>query len=188
MLEDIYMNSKVFAIGRFNPPTKGHEEMVLKVLKVARQYKDRYPRIYVTQTHDVKKNPLEIGQKLAYLKAAFPGINFKPIKNIIEAIQDINEEGIEYPILVTGTDRANSYDTMMKKGIEGGHTDFINYTVVPIMRDSDADDASGASATKAREYAKNNNLEKFMNISPSKLTSEQKEMLFHSVRHGMGAE
>jgi len=162
--------------------------MIKSVLNVANQHGDRYPRIYVTRTHDSKKNPLDIGKKLTFLRASFPGIEFKDVKNIIEAIQDINEEGIKYPIIVSGIDRAPSYKKIMQQGIEEGHTNFENFKIISLPRDPDSDNIVGASATKARQYAKKGDLESFKKISPSKLNDKQTKMLYDLVREGMGVK
>lgn len=160
--------------------------MIKAVMSVAKQHGDRYPRIYVTGSHDAKKNPLDIGKKIAYLRAAFPGIEFKPIKNVIAAIQEVSLENVKHPVLVAGSDRAPGYERTLQKGIEGGHTHFEDYKVVPLQRDPDADDVTGASATKARELAVAGDIEGFKQIAPSKLSDEQKELLYNAVREGMG--
>ena len=66
----------VFAFGRFNPPTTGHEKLIKKVASVAGS--NPY-RIYPSFTTNPKKDPLPHSLKVAYMRKMFP----KHRKNII---------------------------------------------------------------------------------------------------------
>ena len=182
------MKSLVFAIGRFNPPTKGHEEMIKKVVSVAKQETAPFI-IFTTQTHDSKKNPLDINTKLAYLRMAFPGIPIVDVKNIIEAIQHVDNQGVNNVIVVAGIDRVNSFAELIQRGIDGNHFENIkSVSSVLLNRDADSETVTGASATKARKFAEDGNLNKFIEISPSKLNTKQAEQLYTSVRKGLGVQ
>ena len=62
------MSKLVFAFGRFNPPTIGHEVLMNKAKAVGgKDY-----RIYVSKSQDRKKNPLTYKDKIKYLKKIFP--------------------------------------------------------------------------------------------------------------------
>ena len=66
----------VFAFGRFNTPTTGHEKLIDKVASVAGS--NPY-RIYPSFTTNPKKDPLPHSLKVAYMSNMFP----KHKKNII---------------------------------------------------------------------------------------------------------
>ena len=61
----------VITFGRFNPPTIGHE----KLLKSAASEASRLGydlKIYPSRSVDAKKNPLQPGAKIEYMKKMFP--------------------------------------------------------------------------------------------------------------------
>ena len=58
----------VFAFGRFNPPTTGHEKLIQKTASVA----GSNPwRIYPSFTQNPKKDPLPHALKIAYMRKMF---------------------------------------------------------------------------------------------------------------------
>ena len=61
----------VFAFGRFNPPTIGHQKLIDKVITIAKRVKG-LPVLYVSATQDKKKNPLSAKDKLKYIKMVYP--------------------------------------------------------------------------------------------------------------------
>ena len=58
----------VFAFGRFNPPTTGHEKLIQKTASVAGS--NPY-RIYPSFTQNPKKDPLPHSVKTAYMRKMF---------------------------------------------------------------------------------------------------------------------
>ena len=58
----------VFAYGRFNPPTTGHEKLIQKVVSVAGS--NDY-RIYPSHSQNAKKDPLPQALKTAYMRKMF---------------------------------------------------------------------------------------------------------------------
>ena len=61
----------VFTFGRFNPPTIGHQKLLQRVLRVAKQ-KGGDAHIFGSFSQDKKKNPLSHTDKMKYLKEMFP--------------------------------------------------------------------------------------------------------------------
>ena len=57
----------VFAFGRLNPPTVGHQKLIDKVITMAKRVKG-LPVLYVSASQDKNKNPLTAKQKLDYLE------------------------------------------------------------------------------------------------------------------------
>ena len=64
------MSTAVFAFGRFNPPTIGHEKLVNAVIAI-NQREGGTALIYGSHSQDNRKNPLSHIQKFKYLKKMF---------------------------------------------------------------------------------------------------------------------
>ena len=79
--------SVVFTFGRFNPPTIGHEKLIKKVIS---QSKGNNYRIYVSQSSDPQRNPLEYKEKVQLMRKMFP----KYGRNIIFNKKIINYSAI----------------------------------------------------------------------------------------------
>ena len=56
-----------FAFGRMNPPTAGHEKLIMKVQSIAKRIKGD-AIIYVSASQDKNKNPLDARTKIKYLQ------------------------------------------------------------------------------------------------------------------------
>lgn len=184
--------SIVFAFGRFNPPTNGHEKLMNKVASVA---KSSPYRIYPSQSNDPKKNPLSFDDKVKFMRKMFPKharniIADKDIKTAIEVVTKLYEEGFTSVTMVVGSDRVQEFDALLNKynGVEGRHGKFDFKGGVKIVsageRDPDADDVSGMSASKLRAAAASNNFDLFSKGMPSGYRDGQK--LFNAIRTGMG--
>ena len=110
------MKRVVFAWGRFNPPTIGHEKLLQAVEKIAAG--DDF-LIYPTHTQDKKKNPLDSKTKSDLMKKMFPSMSsnivYDPNTNtIIKALQTL--QGTYHDcVLVAGSDRVSQYDAMISK-------------------------------------------------------------------------
>jgi citrate lyase synthetase len=178
----------VVVIGRFNPPTKGHAVVFRQAAEIAKKHQaDLF--VFVSRTEDNVSNPLSIASKIAYLESFFPGIQFKPMKNAYDAIKNLSNEGYSSVILLAGSDRAPGYNNMISRGMAKSASDpekinLESFEVFQIDRDPDADDTSGASATKMREAAKANNWEAFKNMAPDG-NDKLKKMMFNSVKAGL---
>ncbi len=59
----------IVSFGRFNPPTKGHEENIEAISKLA---KGKPFKIYASQSEDPKKNPLDYEEKIKFMRKMFP--------------------------------------------------------------------------------------------------------------------
>ena len=84
-LKELPNKTVVFAFGRFNPPTTGHELLIKAVKKLAATHKADHA-IYASKTQDSKKNPLSYDTKIKYAQKAFGLVVQKSkAKTIIEA-------------------------------------------------------------------------------------------------------
>jgi DNA-binding ferritin-like protein (Dps family) len=175
-----------FTFGRFNPPTIGHEKLINAVKAAAGKY-----RIYVSKTHDIKKNPLDYNTKMQYLNAMFPAANISndKMKTILEIVVSLYDEGWENITLVVGDDRIADFDKMLNtyNGVEGKAHGYYNFNSINVVsagqRDPDAEGAEGMSASKMRSAAVANDYDSFKQGLPN--TFEHGEQLFKDVQQGM---
>lgn len=181
-----------FTFGRFNPPTVGHEKLIEKVHAVS---KGAY-RIYASQSHDAKKNPVSYTDKIKFMRKMFPRharniISDVKIKTAFDALDSLYEQGYRQVTFVVGSDRVDEFERTLNKynGEKRSSGGFYNFeggvqVVSAGERDPDAEDVSGMSASKMRAAAKDNNFELFAKGLPSGFREAQK--LFNAVRSGMG--
>ena len=181
-----------FTFGRLNPPTVGHGKLLDSVARVA---SGGIYRIYVSQSQDSKKNPLDYRTKVKYIRKMFPKharsvIMDRDIKNIFDILVKLYEEGYTQVNLVVGSDRVSQFEklTDMYNGKKARHG-FYNFqggvnVISAGERDPDAEGVSGMSASKLRQAATANDLQSFMKGMPSGFNDAKD--LFNDVRKGMG--
>lgn len=189
-LKELPSNTVVFAFGRFNPPTTGHELLVKAVKKLAAANKADHA-IYASKSQDAKKNPLSVDKKVHYLKLMFPNTNFVAAnpteRTFIEAAKALNKK-YKNLIMVAGSDRIPEYERILNTY---NGKDFHYDTVQVISageRDPDADDATGMSASKMRAVATKGDYSQFKKGLPSKMREIDGRRLMNDVRQGMGLE
>ena len=66
----------VFAFGRFNPPTIGHQKLIQKVQSMAKQVNGK-GFIFLTHTQNNKKDPLTFQEKQAYIRSQITDPNLE---------------------------------------------------------------------------------------------------------------
>ena len=177
---------------KINPPTALHEKLLESVKDYASsgQY-----FAYTNQSHDSKKNPLQYEQKVKYARKMFPKharniILDHNINNIQDALVSLYEQGFNKVTLIVPDDRFVEYKkvTTMYNGKESrsGYYMFENgvKVVSADIRDPDGDDVSGASASKVRAAAANNDFQIFSNSVPT--TFKENRELFNDIRKGLG--
>ena len=183
-----------FAFGRMNPPTIGHGKLLDKLASVA----GRNPyRLFLSQSNDKKDNPVEYLNKVKHVRKMFPKharyvmIN-KKVKTPWDALSALYDEGFRKVIMVAGSDRVQEYDIRLnmyngKKGAYGFYNFESGIKVVSAgQRDPDAKGAEGASGTKQRGYAADNNFTGFSQGLPKTMSTGDAKRLFNDVRKGMG--
>lgn len=181
------MKTVVFAFGRMNPPTTGHQKLAAGLVAHAKKAKAT-PRIYLS--HSVgKKDPLPYDKKIAFAKKAFGAIVKKsPARNVIQILQSLEKEGFKKVVLIAGSDRVPEF-TKLLKAYNGKEYNFDEIEVVSAgERDPDADDVSGMSASKLRALAKDGNEAEFMRGAPSTLKTTDKKSLYTAVRRALLGE
>ncbi len=151
----------VFAFGRFNPPTIGHQKLLDKVISMAKQVNGK-GFIFLSQKQNNKTDPLTFREKQDYLKIFYPDLSIGDagVKTIIQALQKIQAEGRTRIIMIAGSDRVAEFQKLLNqyngKPDKQGN-DLYKFDSIDVVsageRDPDQEGASGASASKARELA-----------------------------------
>lgn len=173
----------VFSFGRMNPPTAGHEKLVDKVKETAMKEGGK-PYVYLSHTNDRKKNPLSYNDKYRLARRAFGSVmTYSNQKTVINIVKELNKKH-DRLVMVVGQDRIKEFQDMLIK-YNGIEYDFADIKVLSAGdRDPDADDVSGMSASKMRDFAAGSNLNMFTKGLPSSLQGSAKNIM-RDVRKGM---
>ena len=179
----------VFAFGRMNPITNGHQKLVDTVKSIAQKVGGTAV-IVLSHSQDPKKNPLTPSQKVKFAKAAFPGVTFKASNadspNFLSQAASLYESGVTHLHMVGGSDRVPEFKKLLTKY----NGDLFNFQKIEVHsageRDPDADDVTGISASKMREFAAKGNFTQFKKGAPSTMSKEMVKSMYDAVRKGMG--
>ena len=176
--------------GRFNPPTTGHK----KLLDTAKGISGENDfRIYPSRSHDPKKNPLDPGTKIKFMKKMFADyeeeiVNEKDMKTIFDVLMTAQEEGYKEITIVVGSDRLGEFKNLATK-YNGDLYDFESIAVVPGgTRDSDAEGVEGMSASKIRKAVKDDDRKAFARGVPSSLGDDEINNLWNELKRSMGLD
>ena len=182
-----------FTFGRMNPPTIGHGKLLDKIASVA----GRNPyKVFLSQSQDAKKNPLTYSDKIKHVRKMFPKharsiMVAKEVATAMDAVVNLYNQGFRKIVMVVGSDRVTEFDALITKynGKEARHG-FYNFQDIKVVsageRDPDAEGAEGASATKQRAAASDNDFITFSQGVPQSMNTKDTRKLFNDVRKGMG--
>ena len=180
----------VLVFGRFNPPTVGHQKLLQSAQREAKRVNGDL-KIYPSRTQDPKKNPLDPGMKINFMKQMFPDyeeniIDDAGTKTIFDALTSAHGEKYSDVTIVVGQDRLSEFQGLAQKYNGSDLYNFENIVVVSGgARDPDADDVTGMSASKMRAYATDDDFQSFVKGLPPALKTMQKRELFNNVRKSM---
>ena len=180
----------VFAFGRLNPPTIGHQKLIERVITVAKRVKG-LPVLYVSASQDKKKNPLTVKQKVDYLKKLYPrGIQILPAigseRTFMEILKNRFDKRYTDVYMIAGSDRVAEFKRLIKQ-YNGKDYNFDTTEVVSAgERDPDATGATGMSASKMREFAMRNDFTSFKQGLITGTKEKDAMKLFKDLKKGMG--
>lgn len=182
-----------FTFGRMNPPTVGHEKLMDKL---ASEASGNPYRVYLSQSTEPKKNPIDYNAKVKFARKMFPRharqiVSDTSVKNVFDAVKKMYDEGFTSIVMVVGADRVTEFDTLLKKynGTKARHGTYVFESIKVISagdRDPDSDNVSGMSASKMRAAAADGDFTKFGQGLPSKVSNADAKALYNAVRKGMG--
>ena len=178
--------------GRFNPPTIGHETLIKRVAREAKSSGGEY-RIYPSRSEDPKKNPLDAGTKVKYMRQAYPDhanaiVDNPDMRTIFDVLTALDSDGYSTVNIVVGGDRVSEFTSLTQKYNGDAYTfDEIN-VVSAGGRDPDAEGVEGMSASKMRKAAAEDDFDTFSKGVPEGLGKEGKEKLYLTLRQAMQVE
>ena len=185
-------DTAVFTFGRFNPPTTGHEKLIIALARQQSKNAGSLMYVYPSHSQDPKKNPLPHSKKVAYMKKMFrkyaKNIIVSRARNVFEVATELHNKGHRAVVMVVGSDRVDEFDNLLNQynGVEGrhGYYGFDNIEVVSAgERDPDAEGVEGMSASKMRAAAVDNDYDSFSQGLPRGFRDGKQ--LFDDVRKGM---
>jgi hypothetical protein len=192
LLTEIYKTKKskhvAFCFGRMNPPTIGHARL-LNTTARASAGGDYF--IFLSQTQDSKKNPLDYNKKVDFVKSMYPQhadrVSYGGLRTIMEIMEFLYHNNYTDVTYVCGNDRLPAFKELLNKynGVEGGKT-YYKFNSIDIVssgpRDPDDDGIAGVSASAARAAAEAGNKEEFKKITGAGRLATQ---LYRAVRKGL---
>src|SRR5210317_1356450 len=195
LLKEDDRSTAVFAFGRFNPPTIGHEKVINKVQQVANKVNVK-AYIFLSHSDGTAKDPIDFTTKLGYLRRHFqsdPKLSFGDIRanTIIKVMKVLEQEGRTKIIMVAGDDRVMQFSNLLNqyngKPTKAGNIEYTFDSIDVVSagdRDPDSDDVSGVSASKARQAAADGDYETFKTMFVG--NEGLKKNIYKAVRTGMG--
>jgi hypothetical protein len=178
-----------FCFGRMNPPTIGHKKLLDTCSSVGGDYK-----IFLSQTQDPKKNPLDYQTKIKFVKELFPNhanniVDDAGLNTVVKVADYLYNIGYKNATFVAGSDRLDAMKQLLTQynGVEGKAHGYYKFEVLDFKSSGDREDGAegvaGISASNARVAAANNDLEAFKESTGA---GQYADALFKAVRQGMG--
>ena len=173
--------------GRFNPPTIGHQRLIDRVAREAKASGGEY-RIYPSRTEDAKKNPLDVGTKIKFMKLSYPEhanamVDNEEMRTIFDVLTALDKDGYSSVNLVVGGDRVSEFNSLATKY----NGDLYTFDEIKVTsaggRDPDSDGVEGMSASKMRKAAIEDDTDTFSKGVSKELSKKDKEALYLSLIH-----
>lgn len=153
-----------FAIGRYQPPTKGHYKVIDKMKEFIRRNPDldleSKPVVIIIagekSSLDKKKNPLTADERISFMQASGKanGVEFLTAKSAFFALGAIRDAGFEPIAIGAGSDRAKGYKDMLDKGFKTEDDKPIEHVIIPgLDRADDAVETKKAEKQSALDKA-----------------------------------
>ena len=187
-------DTAVFTFGRFNPPTTGHEKLIMALANQQSKNAGSIMYVYPSHSQSPKKDPLPHAKKIAYMRKMFPkyarNITVSKARTAIEVAVELYKKGHKAIVMVVGSDRVQEFDRLLNEynGVEGkkhGYYGFDNIEVISAgQRDPDAEGVEGMSASKMRAAASSGDFDLFKTGLPSDFKAGLQ--LYNDVRKNMG--
>ena len=180
----------VVVFGRFNPPTVGHQKLLDKAASEASRLGYDF-KIYPSRSVDAKKNPLQPGAKIEYMKKMFSDYeesikddpNARTIFDVLVAAANLGYKGVT---IVVGQDRLSEFQSLAQK-YNGDLYNFEDLQVISAgARDPDSEGIEGMSASKMRDAVAKDDFKAFAKGIPN-IGNMEKKNLFNLIQKSMGA-
>ena len=198
LLKELFLNEDggdiaIFAFGRFNPPTIAHKELSDLVKRLATNTNGR-PFIFLSHTQNNKTDPLSFQEKLNYLESVYGKeqvvFGDSNVKTIVQVLQKLQEQGRTKVVMVAGDDRLANFKELLNKynnKPDKSGKILYNFDTIKVtsagQRDPDAEGLSGVSASKARQYAQEDDFDNFSKIV---MGGKASQSIYQSIQTKMG--
>jgi len=186
-------STAVFAFGRFNPPTIGHEKLIETVLSTAEKANGK-AYLFLSHKQNSKTDPLTFQDKQEYIQQFYPtlAVGDAGANTIIKALQKIQSEGRTKIIMVAGSDRVAEFDKLLNqyngKPDKAGN-DLYKFDDIKVVnagqRDPDAEGVSGASGSKARALAAKGQEHEFTKIA---MGGNKSKFIYNKIQDALGTQ
>lgn len=177
----------VFAFGRFNPLTVGHEKLIHAVENKAKEVGGE-AHIVASHSQGTARDPLPQDAKVKYLgKVAGKGTHVtgssKAEPTFLQYAAKLHKQGVTHLHMVAGSDRVKEYQEKLTK-YNGGHEgSLFNFKHTEVhsagQRDPDAEGVEGMSGTKMRAAAREGDMKTFKSGLPKSLQKHAEEIADH---------
>lgn len=177
----------VFAFGRFNPPTVGHEKLIHATEKVAKSH-GVGAHIVASHSEGSSKNPVPTTAKVGYLKKVAASnssvtSSSKESPTFLQHAAEMHKKGVTHLHMVAGSDRVEEYSKKLHE-YNGTHPKALyNFKSITVhsagQRDPDAEGTEGMSGTKMRALAHAGKHAEFKAGLPKALHPHAKEIGDH---------
>lgn len=166
------MRKVVFLFGRFQVPTKGHEEMIRYGFNYAKRIGAEF-RVYTSKSQDPVKNPLPYHEKIRFLHQLFPGINIVDdpnVKTAFDICRQLSDAGVEDVTMVVGGDRVAEFQNAIGKYVRPRGRGFDpkkNFSFKHFEVINSGGRKAGVSGTQMREYIRSGKFKEFAAVAPT---------------------
>ncbi len=172
--------SIVYSFGRFNPPSASDAELWDFVTETAKKLRAD-SSIFTTTVQNVRKNPLNVHDKVEYLREAIDVcteiVASNDLKNTYQIAEHLVEEGYTRIVFVVHESQKNDFDTL-KKNVRELSQGLCELQIKP-FKDKEFHQSQLRSLVKEDDFAS------FSKLLPTKLKQEAQD-LFEKTRHGLG--
>lgn len=182
----------VITVGRFNPPSRNHENMLKYGFSRAKENNYEY-RIYPSRVQDKGTNPLNPSLKVQYMQAMYPEyadyiLDSEEMRTIFDILGSLYNDGFTDVRVVVGSERLGEFQSLVHQNNGQGYQ-FENIEVLSSPgKDPDSDTAGAGSSAALRIAASQGNFEAFSSSLPARMKNEDKESLFTSVSKSMNVK
>lgn len=178
-------NTAVITFGRMNPITVGHEKLVNKVKALAIKL-DATPLVYLSHSHDNKRNPLEYATKFILAQTAFGDcVVNSSSRTPIEVLKELDGK-YDNVVFVGDLSRSVQLLPVMEK-YNGVEYKYDTITTVSAGDRTGKKLVDAISATKMRKYAMVNDYNNFTKGLATNLKPHS-DVVSQLVRKGLNYE
>jgi hypothetical protein len=183
------VNGIAIVLGRFNPPSKNHEQLLKAGYNTANRMGYEY-RIYPSRIQDGQSNPLSPKTKISLMRMMFKKysdyiVDSEETKTIFDSLISIYNDGYTDVVIVVGQDRLGEFQSLVHKG-EGQDYQFNSIQVISAgIKDPDSEIEDPGSSAKMRTSAAVGDFAGFVQGIPAGIGQADKEKIFNIVSKSM---